>query len=172
MTWSKRSLKVKIKRSGTTTKLVVFFLCIWGLFIDMYKDWTWLQDDKKFWENFGRFIKSACIEDYGNHKCITLFLQFYLSKTWGRADKLRWLYSKTWTRTKREFITWQPIALTSLDDYIKKMKDTRKFINWQLIAWKVLSLLHFWRSWSRKILKYMLCTTIPSSNPKVECSHF
>ncbi|RID76189.1 hypothetical protein BRARA_B03173 [Brassica rapa] len=29
------------------------------------------EDYKKFWENFGRFIKLGCIEDTGNHKRIT-----------------------------------------------------------------------------------------------------
>lgn len=39
------------------------------------------EDYKKFWENFGRFIKLGCIEDSGNHKRITPLLRFYTSKS-------------------------------------------------------------------------------------------
>ena len=40
-----------------------------------------LQDYKKFWENFGKFLKLGCIEDTGNHKRITPLLRFYSSKS-------------------------------------------------------------------------------------------
>ncbi|KAI6686295.1 hypothetical protein NL676_032208 [Syzygium grande] len=39
------------------------------------------EDYKKFWENFGRFLKLGCIEDSGNHKRITPLLRFYTSKS-------------------------------------------------------------------------------------------
>ncbi|KAK9118666.1 hypothetical protein Scep_016759 [Stephania cephalantha] len=39
------------------------------------------EDYKKFWENFGRFIKLGCIEDAGNHKRIAPLLRFYSSKS-------------------------------------------------------------------------------------------
>ncbi|KAK9116392.1 hypothetical protein Sjap_015339 [Stephania japonica] len=39
------------------------------------------EDYKKFWENFGRFIKLGCIEDTGNHKRIAPLLRFYSSKS-------------------------------------------------------------------------------------------
>ncbi|XP_051146103.1 heat shock protein 90-5, chloroplastic [Andrographis paniculata] len=39
------------------------------------------EDYKKFWENFGRFLKLGCIEDTGNHKRITPLLRFFSSKS-------------------------------------------------------------------------------------------
>ncbi|XP_057542680.1 heat shock protein 90-5, chloroplastic [Amaranthus tricolor] len=39
------------------------------------------EDYKKFWENFGKFLKLGCIEDTGNHKRITPLLRFYSSKS-------------------------------------------------------------------------------------------
>ncbi|KAM7464421.1 hypothetical protein LguiA_032542 [Lonicera macranthoides] len=39
------------------------------------------EDYKKFWENFGKFVKLGCIEDSGNHKQITPLLRFYSSKS-------------------------------------------------------------------------------------------
>ncbi|KAL9225733.1 hypothetical protein vseg_001623 [Gypsophila vaccaria] len=38
------------------------------------------EDYKKFWENFGKFLKLGCIEDTGNHKRITPLLRFHSSK--------------------------------------------------------------------------------------------
>ncbi|KAL8549290.1 hypothetical protein ACS0TY_008224 [Phlomoides rotata] len=38
------------------------------------------EDYKKFWENFGKFLKLGCIEDTGNHKRITPLLRFFSSK--------------------------------------------------------------------------------------------
>ncbi|KAM6548276.1 hypothetical protein CsatB_019952 [Cannabis sativa] len=60
------------------------------------------EDYKKFWENFGRFIKLGCIEDTGNHKRITPLLRFYSSKN--------------------------EEELTSLDDYIENMNENQKAI--------------------------------------------
>lgn len=39
------------------------------------------QDYRKFWENFGKFVKLGCIEDTGNHKRITPLLRFFSSKS-------------------------------------------------------------------------------------------
>ncbi|KAL8161432.1 hypothetical protein V2J09_012921 [Rumex salicifolius] len=39
------------------------------------------EDYKKFWENFGKFLKLGCIEDTGNHKRITPLLRFFSSKS-------------------------------------------------------------------------------------------
>nr|VDD25999.1 unnamed protein product [Brassica oleracea] len=58
-------------------------------------------DYKKFWENFGRFIKLGCIEDTVNHKRITPLLRFYSSKN---------------------------EELTSLDEYIENMGENQKAI--------------------------------------------
>ncbi|KAG5411671.1 hypothetical protein IGI04_007990 [Brassica rapa subsp. trilocularis] len=60
------------------------------------------EDYKKFWENFGRFIKLGCIEDTGNHKRITPLLRFYSSKN--------------------------EEELTSLDEYIENMGENQKAI--------------------------------------------
>lgn len=60
------------------------------------------EDYKKFWENFGRFLKLGCVEDSGNHKRITPLLRFYTSKS---EDEL-----------------------TSLDDYIENMGENQKAI--------------------------------------------
>ncbi|KAI3731650.1 hypothetical protein L1987_62839 [Smallanthus sonchifolius] len=38
------------------------------------------EDYRKFWENFGKFVKLGCIEDTGNHKRITPLLRFFSSK--------------------------------------------------------------------------------------------
>ncbi|KAH9617933.1 hypothetical protein KSS87_021648, partial [Heliosperma pusillum] len=38
------------------------------------------EDYKKFWENFGKFLKLGCIEDTGNHKRLTPLLRFHSSK--------------------------------------------------------------------------------------------
>ncbi|CAN6477434.1 unnamed protein product [Victoria cruziana] len=60
------------------------------------------EDYKKFWENFGKFLKLGCIEDSGNHKRITPLLRFYSSKS------------------EEELI--------SLDDYIDNMAENQKAI--------------------------------------------
>ncbi|OAY47426.1 heat shock protein 90-5, chloroplastic [Manihot esculenta] len=60
------------------------------------------EDYKKFWENFGRFLKLGCIEDTGNHKRITPLLRFYTSKS---EDEL-----------------------TTLDDYVENMGENQKAI--------------------------------------------
>ncbi|KAF8117620.1 hypothetical protein N665_0009s0136 [Sinapis alba] len=60
------------------------------------------EDYKKFWENFGKFIKLGCIEDTGNHKRITPLLRFYTSKN--------------------------EEELTSLDEYIENMGENQKAI--------------------------------------------
>ncbi|TKY69492.1 Heat shock cognate 90 kDa protein [Spatholobus suberectus] len=60
------------------------------------------EDYKKFWENFGRFIKLGCIEDTGNHKRITPLLRFYTSKS---EEELK-----------------------SLDDYVENMGENQKAI--------------------------------------------
>ena len=39
-----------------------------------------LQDYKKFWESFGKFMKLGCIEDSGNQKRIAPLLRFHSSK--------------------------------------------------------------------------------------------
>ncbi|KAF7133233.1 hypothetical protein RHSIM_Rhsim09G0120100 [Rhododendron simsii] len=60
------------------------------------------EDYKKFWENFGKFIKLGCIEDSGNHKRITPLLRFFSSKS---EDDL-----------------------ISLDDYVENMGENQKAI--------------------------------------------
>ncbi|GLT34558.1 hypothetical protein SLA2020_090670 [Shorea laevis] len=60
------------------------------------------EDYKKFWENFGRFLKLGCIEDTGNHKRITPLLRFYTSKS--------------------------EEELTSLDEYVENMGENQKAI--------------------------------------------
>ncbi|EOY01559.1 Chaperone protein htpG family protein isoform 2 [Theobroma cacao] len=60
------------------------------------------EDYKKFWENFGRFLKLGCIEDSGNHKRITPLLRFYTSKS--------------------------EEELTSLDEYVENMGENQKDI--------------------------------------------
>lgn len=70
--------------------------------IDLMNSFVWFQDYKKFWENFGRFIKLGCIEDTGNHKRITPLLRFYTSKS---EEKLK-----------------------SLDDYVENMGENQKAI--------------------------------------------
>ncbi|KAF7827923.1 heat shock protein 90-5, chloroplastic [Senna tora] len=60
------------------------------------------EDYKKFWENFGRFLKLGCIEDTGNHKRITPLLRFYTSKS---EEELK-----------------------SLDDYVENMSENQKAI--------------------------------------------
>ncbi|XP_010502419.1 PREDICTED: heat shock protein 90-5, chloroplastic [Camelina sativa] len=60
------------------------------------------EDYKKFWENFGRFLKLGCIEDTGNHKRITPLLRFFTSKN--------------------------EEELTSLDEYIENMGENQKAI--------------------------------------------
>ncbi|KAJ6431989.1 hypothetical protein OIU84_019289 [Salix udensis] len=60
------------------------------------------QDYKKFWENFGKFLKLGCVEDSGNHKRITPLLRFYTSKS--------------------------EEELTSLDEYIENMGENQKAI--------------------------------------------
>ncbi|OIW02215.1 hypothetical protein TanjilG_31964 [Lupinus angustifolius] len=60
------------------------------------------EDYKKFWENFGRFIKLGCIEDTGNHKRITPLLRFHTSKS--EED------------------------LKSLDEYVENMGENQKAI--------------------------------------------
>ncbi|KAG8366500.1 hypothetical protein BUALT_Bualt17G0086500 [Buddleja alternifolia] len=60
------------------------------------------EDYKKFWENFGKFLKLGCIEDTGNHKRITPLLRFFSSKN------------------EEELI--------SLDDYVENMGENQKAI--------------------------------------------
>ncbi|XP_021897609.1 heat shock protein 90-5, chloroplastic [Carica papaya] len=60
------------------------------------------EDYKKFWENFGRFLKLGCIEDTGNHKRLTSLLRFYTSKS------------------EEELI--------SLDEYVENMAENQKAI--------------------------------------------
>ncbi|XP_010554255.1 PREDICTED: heat shock protein 90-5, chloroplastic [Tarenaya hassleriana] len=60
------------------------------------------EDYKKFWENFGRFLKLGCIEDTGNHKRITPLLRFHSSKS--------------------------EEELTSLDEYVENMGENQKAI--------------------------------------------
>ncbi|CAL0315277.1 unnamed protein product [Lupinus luteus] len=60
------------------------------------------EDYKKFWENFGRFIKLGCVEDSGNHKRITPLLRFHTSKS---EDDLK-----------------------SLDEYVENMGENQKAI--------------------------------------------
>ncbi|KAB5544703.1 hypothetical protein DKX38_012815 [Salix brachista] len=60
------------------------------------------EDYKKFWENFGRFLKLGCVEDSGNHKRITPLLRFYTSKS------------------EEELI--------SLDEYVENMGENQKAI--------------------------------------------
>ncbi|GER50460.1 heat shock protein 90 [Striga asiatica] len=59
-------------------------------------------DYKKFWENFGKFLKLGCIEDTGNHKRITPLLRFFSSKS-----------------------EEEPI---SLDNYVENMGENQKAI--------------------------------------------
>ncbi|PIN12831.1 Molecular chaperone (HSP90 family) [Handroanthus impetiginosus] len=60
------------------------------------------EDYKKFWENFGKFLKLGCIEDTGNHKRITPLFRFFSSKS------------------EEELI--------SLDDYVENMGENQKAI--------------------------------------------
>ncbi|KAF5727792.1 hypothetical protein HS088_TW22G01489 [Tripterygium wilfordii] len=60
------------------------------------------EDYKKFWENFGRFVKLGCVEDSGNHKRIAPLLRFCTSKS------------------EEELI--------SLDDYVENMGENQKAI--------------------------------------------
>ncbi|OIW21664.1 hypothetical protein TanjilG_07569 [Lupinus angustifolius] len=60
------------------------------------------EDYKKFWENFGRFIKLGCVEDSGNHKRITPLLRFHTSKS---EEELK-----------------------SLDEYVENMGENQKAI--------------------------------------------
>ncbi|KAL6538841.1 hypothetical protein OROMI_025167 [Orobanche minor] len=60
------------------------------------------EDYKKFWENFGKFMKLGCIEDTGNHKRLTPLLRFFSSKS---NDEL-----------------------ISLDDYVENMGTNQKAI--------------------------------------------
>lgn len=60
------------------------------------------EDYKKFWENFGRFLKLGCIEDTGNHKRLTPLLRFFTSKS--EEDPI------------------------SLDDYVENMGENQKAI--------------------------------------------
>ncbi|XP_016476166.1 heat shock protein 90-5, chloroplastic [Nicotiana tabacum] len=60
------------------------------------------EDYKKFWENFGKFLKLGCIEDTGNHKRITPLLRFFSSKS------------------EEELI--------SFDDYVENMGENQKAI--------------------------------------------
>ncbi|KAK4841279.1 hypothetical protein QYF36_002046 [Acer negundo] len=60
------------------------------------------EDYKKFWENFGRFIKLGCVEDTGNHKRIAPLLRFHTSKS--------------------------EEELTSLDDYVENMGEKQNAI--------------------------------------------
>ncbi|CAK9142486.1 unnamed protein product [Ilex paraguariensis] len=60
------------------------------------------EDYKKFWENFGKFVKLGCIEDSGNHKRITPLLRFFSSKS------------------EEELI--------SLDEYVENMGENQKAI--------------------------------------------
>lgn len=82
------------------------FLYVWCLNKKSFSNseeccYLW-QDYKKFWENFGKFVKLGCIEDTGNHKRITPLLRFFSSKS------------------EEELI--------SLDDYIENMVENQKAI--------------------------------------------
>lgn len=57
---------------------------------------------KKFWENFGKFLKLGCVEDSGNHKRITPLLRFFSSK--------------------------HEEELISLDSYVENMAENQKAI--------------------------------------------
>lgn len=101
--WFKSSLKGKIKRLVAINMCACFALFDSpGLFANELGIYFWFQDYKKFWENFGRFLKLGCIEDSGNHKRITPLLRFYTSKN--EED------------------------LTSLDDYVENMGENQKAI--------------------------------------------
>ncbi|XP_044489472.1 heat shock protein 90-5, chloroplastic [Mangifera indica] len=60
------------------------------------------EDYKRFWENFGRFLKLGCVEDSGNHKRIAPLLRFYTSKN--------------------------EEELTSLDEYVENMGEKQNAI--------------------------------------------
>ncbi|XP_044493783.1 heat shock protein 90-5, chloroplastic-like [Mangifera indica] len=60
------------------------------------------EDYKKFWENFGKFLKLGCVEDSGNHKRIAPLLRFYTSKN--------------------------EEELTSLDEYVENMGEKQNAI--------------------------------------------
>lgn len=102
LTWYRRFQKVKTKRLWLNNTVLFIFICIY-----VYKICCWLwnhlfQDYKKFWENFGRFVKLGCIEDTGNHKRITPLLRFYTSKS--------------------------EEELSSLDDYVENMGENQNAI--------------------------------------------
>ena len=84
----------------------VFEFFFWALICSCLWDFIQLgclfQDYKKFWENFGKFLKLGCIEDSGNHKRITPLLRFFSSKS-----------------------EEEPI---SLDDYVENMEENQKAI--------------------------------------------
>jgi heat shock protein beta len=61
-----------------------------------------MQDYKKFWESFGKFMKLGCIEDSGNQKRLAPLLRFHSSKS--ETD------------------------LISLDQYVENMPDSQKAI--------------------------------------------
>lgn len=81
--------------------LVLLFLLSRSLYFTLNL-FTLFQDYKKFWENFGKFLKLGCIEDSGNHKRISPLLRFFSSKN--EED------------------------LISLDDYIENMKENQTAI--------------------------------------------
>ncbi|XWS69576.1 hypothetical protein CRYUN_Cryun04dG0191100 [Craigia yunnanensis] len=91
------------------------------------------EDYKKFYENFGRFLKLGCIEDSGNHKCRTPLLRFCTSKS--------------------------EEELTSLDEYVENMGEKQNAIYYlatdSLKSAKTAPLLHSWRSWFKKTLRYV-----------------
>ncbi|KAH9332064.1 hypothetical protein KI387_004172 [Taxus chinensis] len=60
------------------------------------------EDYKKFWENFGKYIKLGCIEDSNNHKRIAPLLRFFSSTN--------------------------EAELISLDDYIENMTEKQNAI--------------------------------------------
>lgn len=81
----------------------LLFLCfVPHFFLKNSKVTNIFQDYKKFWENFGKFVKLGCIEDSGNHKRITPLLRFISSKS--EED------------------------LISLDDYVENMGENQKAI--------------------------------------------
>lgn len=72
-----------------------------GLLFMWVNAWSW-QAYPKFWDVFGRNLKLGCTEDPTNHKRIAPLLRFFSSKS---ED-----------------------TLTSLDDYVERMKENQKQI--------------------------------------------
>ncbi|KAH7373796.1 hypothetical protein KP509_17G075400 [Ceratopteris richardii] len=60
------------------------------------------EDYKKFWRNYGKYIKMGVTEDKGNHKRLSSFLRYYSSK--------------------------HQEEMTSLKEYVDNMKEDQEFI--------------------------------------------